>query len=131
MGLGSGKNLFRIPDPKVKKDPQHCLQDDGHVELLDDEVHHLTRRRRRRHLDAHARPVRKASLVCRVHLGKRKKIIQKGFFFQCGGSASTRIRIYFGQLDPDTDLHWEYGSGSRRAKITHKSYENSSFDVHF
>jgi hypothetical protein len=35
----------------------------------------------------------------------------------------------FGQLDPDPDLHWEYGSGSRRAKMNHKSEENSSFDV--
>jgi hypothetical protein len=32
-----------------------------------------------------------------------------------------RIRIHFGQLDPDP--HWEYGSGSRRAKITHKREE--------
>jgi hypothetical protein len=41
----------------------------------------------------------------------------------------TRIRIHFGRLDPDP--HWEYGSGSgsRRAKITHKSEENSSFEV--
>jgi len=32
------------------------------------------------------------------------------------------------------DPHWEYGSGSRRAKMTHKSEENSSFEmleVHF
>jgi hypothetical protein len=33
----------------------------------------------------------------------------------------------FGQLDPDP--HWEYGSGSRRAKMTHKSKENSNFEV--
>jgi hypothetical protein len=39
----------------------------------------------------------------------------------------TRIRIHFGQLDPDP--HWEYGSGSRRAKMTHKRLENSSFEV--
>jgi hypothetical protein len=64
----SGKNLFRISDPKVKKDPQHCLQDDCHIELLDDEVHDLPGRRRRCHLDAHASPVRKARLVSRVHL---------------------------------------------------------------
>jgi hypothetical protein len=37
-----------------------------------------------------------------------------------------RIRIHFGRLDPDP--HWEYGSGSRRAKMTHKSEENSSFE---
>ncbi len=38
--------------------------------------------------------------------------------------------------DPDPDQHsfwlaaphWEYGSGSRRAKRTHKSEENSSFE---
>jgi hypothetical protein len=30
-----------------------------------------------------------------------------------------RIRIDFGRLDPD--LHWECGSGSRRAKITHNN----------
>jgi hypothetical protein len=38
------------------------------------------------------------------------------------------------RLDPDLDPHWEYGSGPRRAKMTHKSEENSSFevlDVHF
>jgi hypothetical protein len=38
-----------------------------------------------------------------------------------------RIRIHFGRLDPD--LHWEYGSGSRRAKMNRKSEENSSFEV--
>jgi hypothetical protein len=32
-----------------------------------------------------------------------------------------RISIHFGRLDPDQ--HWERGSGSRRAKITHKSEE--------
>ncbi len=43
----------------------------------------------------------------------------------------TRIRICinFGRLDPDPGPHWEYGSGSRRAKITHKSEENSSFEM--
>jgi hypothetical protein len=43
-----------------------------------------------------------------------------------------RIRIHFFQLDPYP--HWEYGSGCRRAKTTHESVENSSFevlDVHF
>jgi hypothetical protein len=41
----------------------------------------------------------------------------------------TRIRIciHFGRLDPDP--HWEYGSGSRSAKITHKSEENSRFEM--
>ncbi len=34
-------------------------------------------------------------------------------------------RINFDRLDPDP--HWEYGSGSRRAKMTNKSEENSSF----
>jgi hypothetical protein len=50
---------------------------------------------------------------------------------QCCGSGSAWIRIHFGQLDPNPDPHWEYrsGSGSRRAKITHKSKENSSFGV--
>jgi hypothetical protein len=50
---------------------------------------------------------------------------------QCCGSGSAWIHIHFGQLDPDPDPHWEYrsGSGSRRAKITHKSKENSSFGV--
>ncbi len=38
-----------------------------------------------------------------------------------------RIHFHFGRLDPDQ--HWEYGSGSRRAKINHKSEENSSFKV--
>jgi hypothetical protein len=38
-----------------------------------------------------------------------------------------RIRIHFGRLDPDS--HSEYGSGSRRAKVNHKSEENSSFEV--
>ncbi len=38
-------------------------------------------------------------------------------FYQCCGFGSARIRIHFGQLDPDP--HWEYRSGSRRAKITH------------
>jgi hypothetical protein len=39
------------------------------------------------------------------------------------------IRILFNQLDPDP--HWEYGSGSgsRGAKINHKSEKNSSFEV--
>ncbi len=36
-----------------------------------------------------------------------------------------RIRIHFGQVDPDP--HWEYGSGSRRAQITHKSEETLKF----
>ncbi len=42
-----------------------------------------------------------------------------------------RIRIQFGGLDPDPDRHWEYGygSGSGRAKMNHKSEENSSFEV--
>jgi hypothetical protein len=46
---------------------------------------------------------------------------------QCCGSGSARIHIHFGQLD--TDPHWEYGSGSGRAKITYKSEENSSIEV--
>jgi hypothetical protein len=33
----------------------------------------------------------------------------------------------FGRLNPDPNLHWEYGSSSRRAKMTDKSEENSSF----
>jgi hypothetical protein len=37
------------------------------------------------------------------------------------------IRIHFSRLDPDP--HWEYGSGSRRAKMNHKSEENSSDEV--
>ncbi len=45
----------------------------------------------------------------------------------CCGSGSERIRIHFGRLDLDPDPHWEYGSGSRRAKINHKSEENSCF----
>jgi hypothetical protein len=129
----SGKNLFRIPDPKVRKDPQHCLQDDGHVELFDDEVHHLPGRRGRRHLDAHARPVRKASLVCRVHLGKRKKMIQKGFF------PVLRIQIH---TDPNSLWSAKSGHGSAlgiRIRIQEgqnnpQKLRNSSFevpDVHF
>ncbi len=35
-----------------------------------------------------------------------------------------RIRIHFGRLDPDP--HWEYGSGSRKAKMNRE--ENSSFE---
>jgi hypothetical protein len=48
-----------------------------------------------------------------------------------GLKAALRIRIciYFGRQDPDPDPHWEYGSGSRRTKITHKSEENSSFEM--
>jgi hypothetical protein len=38
-----------------------------------------------------------------------------------------RIRIHFNWLDPDP--HCEFGSGSRRAKMTNKSEENSSFEV--
>jgi hypothetical protein len=37
------------------------------------------------------------------------------------------IRIHFGRLNPDP--HLEYGSGSGRAKMTHKDEENSSFEV--
>jgi hypothetical protein len=48
---------------------------------------------------------------------------------QCCGSGSAWVHIHFGQLDQDPDSHWEYGSGSRRAKITHKSKENSRFYV--
>jgi hypothetical protein len=50
--------------------------------------------------------------------------------FRCG-SGSERIRIHFGLLDPHPDPHWEYGSGSgsKRAKVTHKSEENLSFGV--
>jgi hypothetical protein len=59
--------------------------------------------------------------------------IQNMHWVQCceSRSGSARIRIHFGELDPDPDLHWEYrsGSGSRRAKITQKSEENSSFEV--
>jgi hypothetical protein len=37
MGLGSGKNLFRIPDPGVKKapdpDPQHWKEGSGSVSV--------------------------------------------------------------------------------------------------
>jgi hypothetical protein len=44
-----------------------------------------------------------------------------------GSVLRIRIRIHFGQLDPDP--HWEYGSGSGKANITHKSEENSSFKV--
>jgi hypothetical protein len=40
-----------------------------------------------------------------------------------------RIRFHFGRLDLDPNPHWESGSGFRRAKMTHKSEENSSFDV--
>ncbi len=40
-----------------------------------------------------------------------------------------RIRILFGRRDPDPNLHWEYWSGSRRAKMNHKSEENSIFEV--
>ncbi len=49
-------------------------------------------------------------------------ILQKMFgIVQCcgSGSGSTRIHINFGRLDP----HREYGSGSRKAKKTHKSEE--------
>ncbi len=38
-----------------------------------------------------------------------------------------RIRIHFGWLDQDP--HWEYESGSRRAKMTHNREENSSTEV--
>jgi hypothetical protein len=38
-----------------------------------------------------------------------------------------RIRIHFGRLDPDPN--WEFESGSRRAKMNHKSEESSSFEV--
>jgi hypothetical protein len=38
-------------------------------------------------------------------------------------------QLYFGWLNPDLDLHWEYGSGFRRAKKSHKSERNSSFEV--
>jgi hypothetical protein len=52
--------------------------------------------------------------------------------------AVLRIHIHFCWLDLDPDLHWEYRSGSAleiriwiriRAKMTHKSLENSSFEV--
>jgi hypothetical protein len=33
------------------------------------------------------------------------------------------------RLDLDPDPHWEYGSGSRRAKMTYKSEKKSSFEV--
>ncbi len=46
---------------------------------------------------------------------------------QCCLSGSARIRIHFGRLDPDP--HWEYGSGSRRAKRVQKSVEISGFEV--
>ncbi len=39
----------------------------------------------------------------------------------------TRIRIHVGWQDPDP--HWEHGTGSRRAKMTHKSEETLSFEV--
>jgi hypothetical protein len=42
-------------------------------------------------------------------------------FFQCYGSGPGSA-FCFGRLDPDP--HWEYGSGFRRAKMTHKSEEN-------
>jgi hypothetical protein len=48
---------------------------------------------------------------------------------QCCGFRSVRIRIYFCRLDPYLDPHWKYGSRSRRAKMIHKSEENSSFEV--
>jgi hypothetical protein len=35
--------------------------------------------------------------------------------------------MYFGR--PNPDQNWEYGSGSRRAKMTHKSEEILSFKV--
>jgi hypothetical protein len=38
-----------------------------------------------------------------------------------------RIRIHFGRLD--SNPHWEYESEFRRAKMTYKSEENSSFEV--
>jgi hypothetical protein len=50
--------------------------------------------------------------------------IQKVSFFAV---FRIRILIHFGWLDPD--LRWEYGSGSRRAKMTHKNEDNSSFEV--
>jgi hypothetical protein len=56
------------------------------------------------------------------HLGER--VYNNGFFKSV---LWIRIRIHFGRPDPNP--RWEYGSGSRRAKITHKSEENSSFEV--
>jgi hypothetical protein len=35
----------------------------------------------------------------------------------------------FSFVDPDPHSFWSAGSGSRRAKMTHKSEENSSFEV--
>jgi hypothetical protein len=40
-----------------------------------------------------------------------------------------RIHIHFGRLEPDPNPRFESGFGFRRAKSTHKSEENSSFEV--
>jgi hypothetical protein len=48
---------------------------------------------------------------------------------QCCLSGFARVLIHFGRLEPYPDAHLEYGSGSRRANMTHKSEENSSFEM--
>jgi hypothetical protein len=47
------------------------------------------------------------------------------------GSGSVLDPYSIGPLDPDPDPYFEYGSGSgsRRAKMTHKSRKNSCFEV--
>jgi hypothetical protein len=56
---------------------------------------------------------------------KKTKMASTSTMVDC--SLRIRIRIHVDRLDPDP--HWEYGSGSRRAKMTHQSEENSSFEV--
>jgi hypothetical protein len=62
--------------------------------------------------------------VMRWTLGIGLKVIKLFPTVQCSGSA-----FYFGRLDPDPNLHWEYGSGSRRAKMNHESEEKSCFEA--
>ncbi len=61
--------------------------------------------------------------IFRVNLGRKFQILMFLHFHQgCGsGSGSVLDPYSIGSLDPDPDPYSEYGSGSRRAKITQKS----------
>ncbi len=45
------------------------------------------------------------------------------------GSGSVLDPYSIGRLDPDPEFEYGSGSGSRRAKMTHKSRKNSCFEV--
>ncbi len=64
-----------------------------------------------------------------VNLFLVKSVPKKQGFGSGSVSGSVLDPYSIGPLDPDPEFEYGSGSGSRRAKMTHKSRKNSCFEV--